>query len=75
MHAEVTYEVLGIDKTATVGLAFGEWYGQTAPAWTCPFYDGATQQFVATGWACDINNPSTSIHWAADNSTKVEFVA
>lgn len=75
VHAEVTYEVLGIDKTATVGLAFGEWYGQTAPAWTCPFYDGATQQFVATGWACDINNPSTSIHWAADNSTKVESVA
>ena len=71
VHVEVTYEILGIDKTSTIGLTFGEWYGQAASAWTCPFYDGATQQFVATGWACNVNNPSTSLKWAADNSTTV----
>lgn len=75
VHVEVAYQLLGIGKADTVGLSFGEWYGQSAAAWTCAFYDGATQKFVDGGWACDINNPSTSLHWAADNSTKVEYVA
>lgn len=75
VHIEVAYTLLGIEKGDTIGFAVGEWYGQAAPAWSCPFYTDTTQSFVSTGWAVNINDPSSSIHWAADNSTKVVYVA
>ena len=76
IHVEVLYSVLGIDKTTTIGLGFGEWYAaDTETPWACPFYDGATQTFIESGWAVNCNDPSSLLHWAPDNSTKVEYVA
>ncbi len=75
VHVEVAYSLLGIDKGDTVGLALGEWYGQETAKWSCPFYTSGTQTFVTSGWAVNVNDPSTSLHWAADNSTKVVYVA
>lgn len=74
VHVEVSYELLGIGKNDTIGLAIGEWYGIDGGLWSAPFYDGQTQSFITTGWCVNINDPSTSLHWAADNSTKVEYI-
>ena len=75
IHVEVAYDILGITATDTIGLGLGEWYGIEGGAWTCPFYDGATQTFVNTGWAVNVNDPSTCLHWKQDNTTQVVFVA
>lgn len=75
IHVEVAYDILDITATDTIGLGLGEWYGVSAAAWTCPFYDGATQTFVNTGWAVNVNDPSTCLHWKQDNTTQVVFVA
>ncbi len=75
VHVEVAYSLLGIEKGDTIGFAVGEWYGQANPVWSCPFYTDTNQTFISSGWAVNINDPSSSIHWAADNSTKVVYVA
>ena len=76
IHVEVAYDILGITAADTIGLGLGEWYAaNTAAPWTCPFYDGATQTFINTGWAVNVNDPSTCLHWKQDNTTQVVFVA
>lgn len=71
IHIEAAYAVLGIGADDVIGLGLGEWCGTAVPSWTCPFYDGAEQSFVTGGWAIDVNNPSTCLHWAPDSTTSV----